>query len=933
MSKHAAASRLSAMKVALGAGVAALAVATAASAMAQDVPAAASTTPVSQSVNNDTIVVTGFNKSVSNALRIRRLSTAIVDSVTAEDVGKLPDVSIADAISRLPGVAVQSSNGRGEFISIRGFSGDFTGALLNGREIATIDDNRRFDYSQMPGDLFNRVDVIKTASADLLGSGLAGTVNLQAIDPLSNKRVFSVNGQGELNSYGKENPDMTNKGYKVTAIFINKFADDTLGVSLGASALQSPVQDRQYDAWGYPTDSSGNYGLGGAKWFATTDVAYRQTGYGHIIYKPDDKFELSLDALYSNYKEREYQRGFEVPLTWGGVPVSNVTSANGFEQSATYFPVYPVVRNNYNTRDAYTEAFAGNFKYHANQRLTFTLDASYSRAHRHDRAIESYSGFGYNKSGTAHEADISRLSSGVYQLSAPLFATDLQDLVLTDPQGWGYYPAANPANGNNPKGGAVVQAGYDNEPLFTDTIKALRGSLTQDLDGGFLKNIEAGVNYQVRTKVNGFTGYYLVPPIGTTSLAVPSSAIVGRVNPAYTTLPSLAYNVPEVMAALTGSFRNETTSETSKQWRVQEKVLTAYAQINFSGPVGGLNLSGNFGGQFVHTNQNSIGNGASATGTYQPTYGGGSYNYFLPSLNFKLALDDTADIHIAASRTLSRSRMLDQNSSYIVAAISPDGTPLFIGGQRVVLQAGGGNPYLRPYFSDNVDIGIEKFFAQNQGIIGLNYFYKRLTNFVDPNNNHQSDFSAFSSLITPELLASLNTTTYTTQGPVFSPANTGNGWADGFELQATVPFSIASKSLDGFGVRGSASRTESSIRFANGTPVTLPGLSEWVVNAQAYFEKYGFNARVSYQYRSNFLGEYLAFGAQLQLTSTLSRKTIDAQIGYDFKNGPLNGLSIYLQGKNLTDAPFVTYANQDPRQVLNYEKYGPTYLAGATFKF
>ncbi|MFX9193264.1 TonB-dependent receptor plug domain-containing protein, partial [Acinetobacter baumannii] len=78
-------------------------------------------------------------------------------------------------IGRLPGVATQTQQGRGEVISIRGFSGDFTGALLNHREIATIDDNRRYDYGQLPGDLFGRVDVIKTASADVVGTGLAGT--------------------------------------------------------------------------------------------------------------------------------------------------------------------------------------------------------------------------------------------------------------------------------------------------------------------------------------------------------------------------------------------------------------------------------------------------------------------------------------------------------------------------------------------------------------------------------------------------------------------------------------------------------------------------------------------------------------------------------------------------------------------------------------
>lgn len=393
-----------------GRGVSVIAIAAAAFALptvaaAQDAPAAAKNSstavdqPTADTSKSDEIVVTGFNQSLAKALSVKRNSDLIVNSISAEDVGKLPDVSIADALSRLPGVAVQTQQGRGEVISIRGFSGDFTGALLNGREIATIDDNRRFDYGQMPGDLFNRVDVMKTASADLIGAGLAGTVNLQSIDPLANKRILSVNVQGELDGYHKLNPDQSNKGYKAGFIYSDKFAGDTLGISLGFSAIQSPVQNKQYAAWGYPTDGSGNFTLGGGKWFSDTNVLYRQTGFGHLVYRPNDKVEASLDALYSNYKYREYQRGAEVPLWWSSASETGFTAANSWQQTATYDNVYAVQRNNYNTRDAHTLALGGNLKIALSDKTKLVIDASYSRAHRHDNAYETYTGTGYAKSG------------------------------------------------------------------------------------------------------------------------------------------------------------------------------------------------------------------------------------------------------------------------------------------------------------------------------------------------------------------------------------------------------------------------------------------------------------------------------------------------------------------------------------------------------
>jgi iron complex outermembrane receptor protein len=889
--------------------------------------------------DSNAIVVNGFGASIANSLRVKRESIAVVDSVTAEDVGKLPDISIVDAISRLPGVAVQTQQGRGEVISIRGFSGDFTGALLNHREIATIDDNRRYDYGQLPGDLFGRVDVIKTASSDIIGTGLAGTVDLQTLDPLKNKRTVSLNAEGQITGYHKLNPDLTNKGYKATAIYIDKFADDTLGVSLGVSASQSPVENKQYDAWGYPgqdansqCSASAMCNLGGGKWFADTNVQYRQTGFGHVVYKPDDKFEMSVDALYSNYKYREYQRGLEVPLVWGGVNPTGVNFTNGFATTGTFNPVYAVQRNNYNTRDAHTLALGGNLKYALSDKTKLVVDVSYSHAHRHDNAYESYSGTGYAKSGVADTVKINLLPNGVYQLTPTLNYTDTSLFKLTDPQGWGYYP------GYSPTTNSVVQAGYVNEPEYTDTIKALRAALEGEFNGGFLKGWEFGVNAGEHTKRNSFVGFYLVPPVGTTSVAIPQSAIVGSVNPAYVNGSTIAYSVPGVLGALSGSFRNVQPSESTKQWYVDEKSITAYWKIDLDGHIGSIRTTGNFGAQLVYTDQHSLGNSANSASLIVPTNIGARFAYVLPNANLKFDLANDMFIHLSASRTMARARLSDENASFTVSALDVTTVKALcgtapIGGKCSVLAGNGGNPGLRPYLSDNADLSIEKYFAHGQGVVALGAFYKHVTNFVEANHVYVADLSAFASSVDTPGLTNIGVTNTTLNGYVASPANSGKGHVDGVELQTSIPLSLVSPVLTGFGVVASGAYTESSIRFSNGNPVTLPGLSKWVVNAQAYFEKYGFNARVSYQYRSDFLGEYLAFGQQLALTSTRHKSTIDAQVGYDFKSGPMHGLSIYLQGHNLTNAPFVTYANGDPKQVLNYETYGPTYLLGATLKF
>jgi len=244
-----------------------------------------------------------------------------------------------------------------------------------------------------------------------------------------------------------------------------------------------------------------------------------------------------------------------------------------------------------------------------------------------------------------------------------------------------------------------------------------------------------------------------------------------------------------------------------------------------------------------------------------------------------------------------------------------------------VICGSGGNTFLRPYFSDYVDISVEKYFAHDQGKIAIAGYYKSITNFVGENLNYIVDLSAYSSIV--DTTQSPN---YTTQGFVSAPKNNGKGYVQGVEASIVLPLKVLTSALDGFGVIGSYAYTDSSIAFTDSTtPITLPGLSKTLMQGQVYFEKWGFNARVEYTRRGSYLGEYHGFGAQLSTSQTLAQNNVDAQIGYDFKSGVLNGLSLYVQGHNLTNSATVTVDGSN--NVLKHESYGATYLAGATFKF
>src|ERR1700680_4916215 len=136
-----------------------------------------------------TITVTGIKASIATAISIKESSDDIIESIAAEDLGKLPDLSIADSIARLPGLAAQRSDGRANFISIRGFASDFSGTTFGGREQASTGENRGVEFDQYPAELINAVQVYKTTDASLIGQGLAGTVNLKTVKPLAFKYV------------------------------------------------------------------------------------------------------------------------------------------------------------------------------------------------------------------------------------------------------------------------------------------------------------------------------------------------------------------------------------------------------------------------------------------------------------------------------------------------------------------------------------------------------------------------------------------------------------------------------------------------------------------------------------------------------------------------------------------------------------------------
>ena len=897
------------------------------------------------------VEVHGFISSIENSTALKRNASTIVEAVSAEQVGKLPGVSIADTLGRLPGLAVQTVSGRPQVLTIHGMGPDFSTALINGGQQVSTSNNRDVQFDQYPSSWFDNVVVHLSPSANLIGQGLTGTVDMHTIRPLEkNGPEAALNAHYIWNDMSQlsSGPGVSDKGYNLNGVWVNQFADHTLGVTLGVDMENNPSQIQHQQPWGYPNDNDGNAVIGGAKNFGISDSMKRRGVLATVQWQPNEHYTGTVDMTYDNFKEVQQAKGMEFPLWWSSAQLQpGGTVENGMVTSGTYGNVKPVIRNDYNSTSARVYNFNWDNKFTINENWTANLDANYSRATRRDINLESYSGTGYASNGATDTLGFVERSNGLLYLDPSLDYTS--GVVLTDPQGWG--------GGND-----VVQAGFINAPRTVDYLANLHLAVERSFSSGPFSSMEFGVAYSKRDKTYHIDQDFLTLGGGTISggNAVTTASFSGTACSPLAWMgvsQQLCYNPFDLIASGTlqpvPTFGSNTG--TPPDWKVREKVLTPYLQMNLDTYLGGVSLRGNFGVQMQHTSQRATGErvapGSAITGntiTLIPVTGSTSYNKYLPSANLIFGFTDNDDLRVSAARTLARPRMDQMNAGL---GVSGDLTRLpNTDPNQAYFSAKGGNPKLKPTMADNYNVSYEHYFSGGNGYAcssndaknsdlcrtGAGYFaasgyFIKLHDYINPNAAFLYDFSPFLPFnLTPAQLAQLGTT----QGIVQGPTNDGRGYVKGAQVTLNTPFNLVSPVLDGFGMILTGNRTKSSLVFAgNSDPITVPGLSKWVANATLYYQHNGFEARVSDSYRSSFLGEVSGISATRILQTVQGGSTYDAQLSYTFDSGSLKGLTFIVQGSNLSNKIFTTYQNNDPRQVLTWERYGRRYDIGVSYKF
>ena len=913
-------------KILGGRGVSALAIAISAFAL-PNAAFAQDAAPAEDEAGGE-IIVTGFRASLESAVNKKKTSDQIVESVSAEDIGKLPDASIAESIARLPGLTSQRLSGRSNSITIRGFAPDFSTTLLNGREQTSTGDNRAVEYDQYPSEMVSQVNVYKSPMASIIGQGLSGTVDLRTIRPLAaGKQVVAIGARGTYADNGKLNAGSKDKGFRVNGLYVGQFKDDTIGLAIGASYVDESYQTKEFNAWGYPTDG-GNAVIGGSKSYNTSSRLTRFGLNGTLELKLTPNLTSTVDAFYSDFKDDNIKRGIETPLYWSSASLQPTrTIENAFITKGSFAGVKGVVRNDAFQRKSKLYSFGWNLDYKGDNGWDAMLDVSYSGTNRNELALETYSGTGRGPVGATDTLGFTSGTEGTV-FTHNLNYGDYNLIQLTSPQGWGGNQTA--INGTQIIGG---QDGYYNDRIIKDKLYQIRGGVTRHFDGA-IENVQIGMSYTKRTKSLVPDEYFLGLKANTTgliSVPVPTQYRLGTTNLDFLGLgPMISYDpIALVNGGVYNLVPNPYGDVVTKSYSVEEKLMTGYVQANLKADLGSAQLTGNFGVQVILTDQGSTGASAVFLGTNpngSPNIGSAvrststDYIDVLPSLNLSLRFDSDFVIRFAAAREIIRPRMDDMRASMSFGYN-------IVGPLTVQVSGGSGNPDLRPWRANAVDLTFEKYFG-TKGFIGIQLFYKDLKSYI---------YNANANIPVSELALASPGVGFTVL-PIADlniPINGTGGSLYGAELAMTLPFGELVPALDGFGLTGGASYTKSSIApNPGGNSEDLPGYSKWVVNGTLFFEKGGFNLRGSMRYRSTFVGEVSGFAANRVRRRAAPETIVDAQIGYDFQEGSaLQGLSLYVQGQNLTNEPFVTFNPADARQVIDYQDYGRRFLAGFTYKF
>ncbi|MFT3754710.1 MAG: TonB-dependent receptor [Pseudoxanthomonas sp.] len=887
-----------------------------------------------QATELETVVVSGYRASVEKALDIKRGEAGVVDAIVAEDVGKFPDLNLAESLQRIPGVVITRDAGEGRNISVRGLGPDFTRVRINGMEaLSTVgasdqsggsNRGRGFDFNVFASDLFSQMIVRKTAQADVEEGSLGATVDLRTSRPFDyDGFTLAVNGQmGYGQMAGKADP-------RVAALIANSWADGKFGalLSVAYSEKQTLEEGSGTGRW---ANGTSNGGFNAATTFTDARSAsvyhprfprytlmehdQKRTGVtGSLQFKPSDRTQFALDALYSKIDAVRDEAYIEAISFSRGLANPNPTTNPLTGKPNT------IVRDGVIQNGALVYGVFDNVDIRSEN--------------RHDEWNTVYTQL--NLEGEHKFTDNFKIS-GKVGTSKSEHENPIQTTIIMDKYDVDNYSYDYRGGWYNP----VLNYGIDPTDPSGWTLAEIRlrpQYVTNEFDNAQLDfNWNIGAGFRLKGGVQAKDYSFDTRELRRASeLAVPNFAGGTRIVPAdLTELASLrdvsgspgTWIIPdyEAVANLFDIYSNSGTFAVPiravNTRSVEEKDRGVYLMGEFSTELGPIPVSGNFGVRYVRTKQTSTGI-ATASGSPVAATVTREYSDTLPSMNLVAELTPDLLLRLGAAKVMTRPGL---------GALTPGVTVNVAGGARTV---SGGNPNLDPTRAKTADLGLEWYF--NDGaMLGLGLFYKDIDSYVQTTREIRN----YGASGLPASLLDGTGASVTDDFTFTIPLNTPGGELNGVEANYIQPFTFLPGKWSGLGVQLNYTWVDSKIQYLNsaGTNVLktdLLGLSRTAWNATLFYEGDKFSGRVSATNRDDYLIQAPGAEAGFNLDGVHGQTgttTIDASLRW--KMGEQVELS--LEGINLTDVAQESWvSNPSVTLPLDYSKTGRQFLLGVRYKF
>ena len=862
------------------------------------------------------VVVTGSRRLFRDALEEKRSSEHIIEALSLEDIDSLPNVTIAEALVRLPGVNGTRDRGNQSQATIRGLGPRMVLGTVNGREVASSEPSRNIRWEQYPSELISRVQVYKTQSADMVSGGIAGTVNLDTVSPLAHDGPrYTLSAASAYYESGRDIPGYSPWGNRLSGTLVRTLGDN-VGMALGLTSQTQKNAFPSYQGWGFNTpgswqpdlpsgggDLDGEGTTGYVPWGVQVEVGKPETErvglLGALQFQPTDAIDVRYDSLYA-----EFDMGIDQDQTWyQGIgnqhdlqagQYSDVVVVDDYALAATAqnksgaqcrhdpfsesvaqcVDIRHVLARYRQKNSVFTQGLNADISVWEDIRVE--ADIAYSKAKR----TSYWHGLYFDAEDATFSYDFRGRPSVSVPADSPSARPEAAALKVVD-CATGF---CGSENGNENQGSRLVDESWSYALAFAKPMEAAD-----------LTSVDFGIRYSNRQKEVVWEQFQMPRE----SESGQDTAVLSAIGFSSYTLPEIhsspILTAPSFQAAVNpfGGIDYDLAAPNDDQyWKVSEDLVAAYVKANFEGDTQDTRYyTANVGVRAIRVDTKSF--------DVQGVWIGNDYTKLLPSASVNFFIDEQSIARLGVAKAMSRPPLDELRVGRLINA--PLGT----------IVGNTGNPWLGPFTSTQIDLSYEWYFAP-ESLAAVTLFYKKL-----------DDYIGYATLPIEGRGGRIVELT--------APRNARDGYLRGFELTFQAPFtSLLPRSWRdvSVGIYSNYAFADSDILelYPVDNPFAMSGLAKHTAAVDLWLWWRGLDLRMGWKHHSDFT---VGFGWDGSSLSRLDAETnVSASAAYRFNDN----LSMRLQGWNLTDEVARTTRGNNDHDLRRFDVYGRGFFFDVTWK-